>query len=99
MWVDRLRLVSPSEKFAPSLVSMVREYRSLGEKRYFDIPELNDCDVSSYLAYLTLRAETYDLKPTHVRQATYWLVRGREIIGASRLRPLLTPQLMIWGGH
>ncbi len=78
---------------------MVREYRALGEKRYFDLPELREHDVPSYLAYLTLRAESYDLKPTHVRQHTYWLMRGKEILGASRLRPMLTPQLAEWGGH
>jgi predicted acetyltransferase len=26
-------------------------------------------------------------------------VQNGEILGASRLRPVLTPQLMIWGGH
>jgi len=78
---------------------MVREYRALGEKRYFDVPDLDDNTVNSYLAYLTLRAESYDLKPTHVRQSTYWLVQGGKILGASRLRPILTPELMIWGGH
>jgi predicted acetyltransferase len=78
---------------------MVREYRALGEKRYFDVPELDDYTVNSYLAYLTLRAESYDLKPAHVRQSTYWLVQGVHILGASRLRPVLTPELMVWGGH
>ena len=99
MWVDRLRLVAPSSRYATSLVAMVREYRALGEKRYFDVPDLNEYTVNGYLAYLTLRAESYDLKPTHVRQSTHWLVRGDRILGASRLRPVLTPELMIWGGH
>ncbi len=78
---------------------MVREYHSIGEKRYFDVPNLSDHEVSSYLAYLTLRAQSYDLKPTHVRQLTYWLVRGNDILGAARIRPVLTPQLAEWGGH
>jgi predicted acetyltransferase len=99
MWADTLRLVNPSKKYGSSLVAMVREYRSLGEKRYFDVPDLNDYTVHGYLAYLTLRAESYDLKPTHVRQNTYWLVQNGEILGASRLRPILTPELMEWGGH
>ena len=78
---------------------MVREYRSVGEKGHFDLPRLHDTEVFSYVAYLTLRAKSYDLKPQHVRQMTYWLVRGNEILGAARLRPTLTPQLAEWGGH
>ena len=41
-----------------------------------------------------------DLKPNLVPQTTYWLVKdGTTIVGESRLRHALTPDLKLEGGH
>ena len=78
---------------------MVSEYRRAGERAYHDVPYLLDDQVPGYVAYLALRAQNLDPKPSQVQQFTYWLVKGEQIIGASRLCPTLTPALEEWGGH
>jgi predicted acetyltransferase len=99
MWVRRLQLIEPSLTHAPSLVAMVSEYRRAGEPRYHDLPALSELEAPNYVARLASRAQNFDPKPSHVQQHTYWLVRGETILGAARLRPMLTPSLFEWGGH
>jgi predicted acetyltransferase len=94
-----VQLIEPTLEHARSLVEMVGEYRSIGERRYHDLPAKSAVDAQRYVANLTLRARPFDPKPSHVQQFTYWLVRGDAILGASRLRPMLTPALHEWGGH
>src|SRR4051794_32953714 len=99
MWVGRLQLIEPSLKHAPSLVAMVNEYRRAGERRYHDLPALSELEAPHYVARLALRAQNVDPKPSALQQHTFWLIRGETIVGASRLRPVLTPALFEWGGH
>jgi len=80
-------------------VAMVSEYRSVGERRYHDLQSLSPTQAAQYVATLSARARTFDPKPTHVQQLTYWLMRGETIIGSSRLTPTLTPALYVWGGN
>ena len=96
---DLLELVEPTLAHAPSLVAMVSEYRSVGERRYHDLQTLSSAQAAQYVANLSARARTFDPKPTHVQQLTYWLMRGETIIGSSRLTPTLTPALYVWGGN
>lgn len=88
-------LIEPTEELAPELLSMAEEYRAAGEDRYSDAAE----DTDSYFRGLRKYARGTNLPPGHVRSSTFWLVSGRRIIGVSRLRHRLSPELEREGGH
>lgn len=92
-----LRLITPVGGYEESLLEMVDEYRRAGEQRYHDVAELARRDVPSYLRYLHERSAGRIAE--QVIQHTFWLVQDRQIIGASRIRPCLTPALEEWGGN
>jgi predicted acetyltransferase len=75
---------------------MAAEFEDAGKGRHGDLPK----DFGEYVERLQAQSRGIGLKPGHVAQSTYWLVSpdGR-VLGTSRLRHRLTPQLKHSGGH
>lgn len=96
MVADRCYLVTPSVRFKEAFREMAAEFGRAGEDRHEDLPK----DFGEYVERLRAQSRGIGLKPGHVAQSTYWLVSpdGR-VLGTSRLRHRLTPQLEHSGGH
>ncbi|MFO7957012.1 MAG: GNAT family N-acetyltransferase [Candidatus Brocadiia bacterium] len=96
MTQDKCSLVAPSARFEEAFREMAAEFRHAGQDRHEDLPK----DFGEYVRRLRAQSRGIGLKPGHVAQSTYWLVSpdGR-VLGTSRLRHRLTPQLEHSGGH
>ncbi len=91
-----LRLVEPNEGLRDAFLEMARDWQQAGEDRYAAALE----DFPAYLRRLRDYARGIGLKPGHVPETTYWLLRGEEtIVGVGRLRHRLTLALRELGGH
>ena len=94
-----LALVEPSLELADAYLDMVRDLARAGETgrgRLRVTPE----SFADFLAGLRRESEGVGLSEGQVPQTTYWLLRSDGVIvGTSRLRHYLTPELSVWGGH
>ena len=88
-------LIEPSEELRPEFLAMAEEYSLSGDTRY----RLALADFSAYLRQLLDGARGIGLPPGRVPYSTFWLTSGRRVIGGSRLRHHLTPDLEEEGGH
>ena len=94
-----LRLDEPSERYESEFFAMLSELDERGELRssgYETIPQ----DFPDFLQLLRTQSIGLGLSAGEVPRSTFWLVdmHGR-LIGESRLRHVLTPQLEEYGGH
>lgn len=95
---DRLELVKPAREWESQWRSMCQERAEtdeIGASGYTQTVPPED------FGELLRRYETQETRdqPGRVRQTTYWLVRSEKVIGESRLRHSLTPELEQHGGH
>ena len=101
MIVDRfgfsgsLTLIELTTDFEAEFHEMVEEFRAAGDLRYEPAPE----DFPAYLELLLNATRGLNLRPGIVPQNTFWLVRNGRILGRSKLRHWLTPELEHEGGH
>ena len=93
-----LELIKPTAKLEKDFFDLIAEYRAKSE-----IFVYHDIALRSFQEYLTEMDKSekgIDLKPNLVAQTTFWLVEDdHTIVGESRLRHALTPDLMLEGGH
>jgi len=100
MGTETPRLVEPTVALESAFRSLVEDYRAADEGRYQNIPELAGDDFDAYVRRLDEKSRGIGLRPGHVPQTTFWLVRGgTTIVATSRLRHRLTPALEQEGGH
>jgi predicted acetyltransferase len=84
-------LEAPSQRLEADFLAMAAEYAESGDPRY-----LRDAsDFSRILARVGVPRE----RPGFVPESIFWLVGGERILGVSRLRHWLTPELTHEGGH
>ena len=94
--VRNLRLVDPTLDLAQEFRAMAVEWRDASDERFADALR----DFSGYVASLHAAAEGIGLPQGHVPYSIYWLVDVRnQVLGTSRLRHRLVPQLEKEGGH
>lgn len=88
-----LILVSPSAEWQAALLEMALEVSAHGELRYS--AALNDFE--AYLRRLQAMAE--GRLPGRSPQRTFWAADGTRLVGSSRIRHPLTPELEEFAGH
>jgi len=74
---------------------MAAEFARDGNSRYVR----DAADFEAFLARARDEAAGQHLAPGTVPMARFWLVEAGRILGSSRLRPVLTPELEHEGGH
>jgi predicted acetyltransferase len=93
-----LNLVKPCIQYRDSFLGMTPEFDAAGE--YYRDYELAAADINAYLADALNDETGINLKPGHVPQTIYWLVKDNlQVVGESHLRHYLNPSLEIFGGH
>jgi predicted acetyltransferase len=88
-------LETPSERLRASFIDMAREFSEHGNARY--VPDAEDFD--GFLLRIRDEEEGRQPAPGSVPISRFWLVQDRRILGTSRLRHRLTPQLEQEGGN
>jgi predicted acetyltransferase len=87
-------LETPSEGRKAAFVEMAREFQDHGNSRYV-------ADTDDFLGFVSRareEAEGRSLSPGMVPISRFWLVQDARILGSSRLRHRLTPELEHEGG-
>ncbi len=96
---DDVCLVQPDAEYRDEFLAMVEEYRAAGDERYQYVRGGTTADFAGYVRRLEDASRGLGLHQGYVPQTTFWLVRGRRLLGVSRLRHHLTPSLEVEGGH
>lgn len=95
---DELWLIEPTSKLQSEYLAMVEQYQRQGET--INHHQQARADFASYLESVRNMARGINLQEGFVPMTTYWLtLQGKMIIGESRLRHYLNPDLEIEGGH
>jgi predicted acetyltransferase len=90
-------IVLPSEDLGREFLDMVNELDQAGD--FFGF-ERARTDLPAYLHMLRSEAAGLGLRPGYVPVTTFWLIDASDrLLGESRLRHLLTPELEEYGGH
>lgn len=89
----RLEVVSVAN--SPGLRRFALEFAEAGEEGF----SLAAADPKAYLARVEDFAKGRNLPPQRVRGHEFWLLRGDHILGNSRLRTKLIPEIELDGGH
>jgi predicted acetyltransferase len=93
-----LELIKPSAAYEKDFFEMVNEYHEKSE--FYGYHDIALRGFQEYLTEIENSEKGINLKPNIVPQTTFWLVKDEEIIvGESRLRHRLTPDLELEGGH
>ena len=90
-----LVLETPSEGLRTAFIEMAMEFKAHGNSRYVRDAE----DFAGFLSRVREGAEGRSLSPGRVPCSRFWLVQDIRIIGSSRLRHELTPELEHEGGN
>jgi predicted acetyltransferase len=88
-------LIRPDETLRDAFIDMAAEFAAAGELRYA-------ADAKNFTGYLTetrKRESGQEVAAGWVRDSHFWLVDGGRVLGCSRLRHHLTPELEREGGH
>ncbi len=95
-----LRLVKPSEDLFNAFLAMSNDYLRAGESSYQRDSGWSQHTFIEYLQELADYERGAKLPPKKCAQTTYWLIdHDGHIVGVSRLRPLLTEDLLFEGGN
>lgn len=90
-----LTLEEPSERWHGAFVDMAAEFDAHGNPRY-----VRDAQAfAKFLRRVREEREGRGLVPGAVPMSLFWLVRDNQILGSSRLRHMLTPDLEQLGGN
>ena len=90
-----LVLETPSERLRTAFVEMAMDFKAHGNSRYVQDAD----DFAGFLTRVVEEAEGRNLAPGRVPSSLFWLVQDIRILGSSRLRHALTPELEHEGGH
>jgi predicted acetyltransferase len=92
---QNITLIEPTTKLEVEFLAMAEEYRAARDERYESALE----DFPAYLEHLSHAACGMNLPPGRVPEDNFWLVLNSRILGRSKLRHWLTPELEYEGGH
>lgn len=90
-----LTLEIPSERLRDAFIEMAMEFAEHGSSRYVGAAR----DFSTFLSRVRDEAEGRNLPPGAARTWWFFLVQDDRVLGASRFRPELTPDLEHEGGN
>ena len=91
-------LAEPASDLKDALLEMVDDFFVAGER--YSHYESAQHNFAAFLGSLENLAKGRNLPPGFVSMDTFWLLKDEKVIlGESRLRHLLTPELQIEGGH
>lgn len=93
----RLRLERVSEANSGDLQAYAAERVALEEGGPLLVEAITDPD--AYLEHVRRFAEGIDLPSNRVPGFEYWMLSGPRIIGNCRIRPALSPEIALDGGH
>ena len=96
---ERLELVEPSEGLREEYVAFVEDFSAAGEPYHQEERQQARADFAAFLRRLEDNAACRNLEAGHVPSSTYWLARGRRIVGTGRLRQQLSDALRQDGGN
>jgi predicted acetyltransferase len=98
VWQPRdhmLKLESPSANLRAEFLEMAADFAAHGESRYVGASQ----DFDGFLRRIASEEQERELPPGRVPGSQYWLVSEGRLLGCSRLRYRLTPELAYEGGH
>ncbi len=96
--LQELFLIEPTPGMRTEYLEMIEEYQRQGETISFHV--LAQESFPDYLEKVTNLARNVNIPDGLVAMTSYWLtLHGKVIIGESRLRHYLNPELKIEGGH
>ena len=90
-----LKLEAPSADLRAEFLDMAADFASHAESRY--VPASQDFD--GFLRQIASDEQERVLAPGRVPSSQFWLVSDGRLLGCSRLRHSLTPDLTYEGGH
>src|SRR5688572_23688703 len=90
-----VRLEIPSDNLRTAFIEMAMEFNAHGNSRYVGDAE----DFAGFLSRVRDEAEGRRRDPGRVASSQFWLVQDNIILGSSRLRHELPPELEHEGGH
>ena len=90
-----LTLEAPSADLRAAFLDMAADFASHGESRYVPASQ----DFEGFLRRIAADEQERVLAPGRVPGSQFWLVFDERLLGCSRLRHWLTPELMYEGGH
>lgn len=90
-----MRLETPTEAWRTAFIEMAMEFEEHGSSRYVGAAK----DFTGFLARVRDEAEGRSLSPGAVRTSWFLLVQDDRVLGVSRFRPELTPDLEHEGGN
>jgi predicted acetyltransferase len=94
------QLAEPSRELYGAFLRMARDYQSAGEDRYQHEGGWDEESFRVFLTRLRDNALGRSLPPGYSPSVTHWLLDDAgEIVGVSRLRPVLTDELIAEGGN
>lgn len=79
-------------------MEMVQDFKKVGEEHYAGALK-DGFNFSKYISILENHEKGIGLKAGYVPCSTFWLVENDQILGVSRLRHSITPELKKVGGH
>jgi len=95
---ESIRLLEPTEEFRDEFMRLLQEHQEAGEN--ISNAELARRDFAAYLRHLHAHSQGRDLPASYVPVTTFWLVKDNQmVLGESRLRHPLTPDLEAYWGH
>ena len=90
-----LALETPCERLRAAFIEMAMEFKEHGNWRYVGAAE----DFPGFLSRARAEAEGRGLPPGRVASSLFWLAQDDRVLGCSRFRPELTPELEHEGGN
>ena len=94
-----LRLIEPTETMIESYLDFMEDFRAAGEPPVFGTSGVTRENFSDFVRRLQENGSGVNLPEGWVPMTTYWLVRGKRIIGTCNIRHRLSPSLEDFGGH
>jgi predicted acetyltransferase len=95
---EPIRLLEPTEGFRDEFLNLLDKHQRAGEN--LSNAESARTDFATYVQHLHNQSQGRDLPAGYVPVTTFWLVKDNQIIlGESRLRHSLTPDLEAYWGH
>ncbi len=90
-----LKLEAPSIDLRAAFLDMAADFAARGERRYEDACR----DFDGFLQRIAYEEQDRTLAPGRVPGSQFWLASEGQLLGCSRLRHRLTPELEYEGGH
>ena len=88
--MENVFLAAPSEQYRAGFLALVEDYRTNGEKKYFESYREACDDFPAYVQKLTDHAEGKNLPEGWVPSNTFWLVNASgDVLGNIRIRHTL----------